>query len=642
MSAEKLEFDLTVNNNSLGKALDDGSKKAGILEGALSTALGVFGGGLALKGFEFLGEKIGDVVDFAQESVVAFSEQEDALNRLGQALRASGSYSGAAMESFSKFASEMQKASKFGDETVLSQVAVAKSFGATNAGAKDLVQAAANLSATFGGGLEENVDKLGKTLSGTTGRLAMYIPELKNLTKEQLAAGEAARIINEKFSGAAANELNTYTGRVALLKNAYSDMQEEIGSAIANSSLLKDAQALLTSTFQKLSQAVADYNTENDRSQNGYMETETSLEQLGRKYSGLTGDIEELEKKAAKLPGGLDNFDASKLKIYRQELSDLETQVNNAAIEVKVNDTKDALGKGPEKGPAVPQDVLDSRAKLNAELLNLEQQQVLEENNVAMEGENAKIENDLARQQAELQRITDFNATKTELEYQMKEAQLATMQDGLDKDLEMKKLAQEKELALLKIKNDGIVKSANLTRDAEKKASAERVAQAQQTAAILTGIVAVSANIASVMMKDGSKEAFYVQKAAALAQAGVATWLAMAQANALPPPTNGPAMVAAKVNGAIAISGIAASTLKGFATGGIIGDENGATMGPDNVTINARKGEMMLNGDQQKTVFDALQNGNLGGDRPIIIQIDGREVFRAVRERVRAGERLDK
>jgi hypothetical protein len=639
MMASQLEFELKVSKDELSKSLKQSIKDAFDLEGALTTAIGVFGGNLFTKAFDAIGDGFRETIQFAKESVKAYSEQEDALNRLSQALRAAGSFSDGAMDDFSAFASTMQKASKYGDEVVISQIAVAKSFGSTNAGAKDLVQAAANLAATFGGSLEENVTKLGKTLSGTTGRLAQYIPELKNLTTEQLAAGEAARIVNEKFGGAAANELNTYSGRVVSLSNAYSDMQEEIGGVIANAALLKDAQSALGGIISQVTQAIADYRVEQQRQQNGFQETESSVEQLGRSYEELTQKVESLEQKGKQLPGGLDNFDTAKLKIFRDELTALETQVNNGAIEAKVNDMKAAMANGPDKGPEVPQEVLDARAKMNAEILNLEQQRILEENNLDMEADNAKIVNDQARQQAEIQRILDFNMTKSELEFQMKEAQLATMQEGADKELAIKKLNDEKELAQMKIKNDALIKQANVTRDAEKKASAERIALQQQTATVITGIVGVSANIASVLTKNGSKEQFYIQKAAALSQAGVAMWLAMAQANALPPPANAPALVAAKVNGAVALSGIAATTLQGFATGGVIGDSNGASMGGDNRVVSVRDGEMVLTADQQKVVFDALNTGNFG-NQPIIIQIDGVEVFKAVRNQVKKGYKL--
>lgn len=637
--ASQLEFELNVKSNQLEGALDGAAKKSDTLKGALQTALGVFAGGAALKGFELLGDAMNSTIQFAKDSVHAYSEQEDALNKLAQSLRAAGSYSANAVDDFSSFAAEMQKASKYGDEVVLSQIAVAKSFGATNSGAKDLVQAAANLGATFGGSLEENVTKLGKTLSGTTGRLAQFIPELKDLTTEQLAAGEAARIVNEKFGGAAANELNTYSGRVVSLSNAFSDMQEEIGGVIANSNILKDAQSVLGGILGDVTQAIADYRTEQQRQENGFQESEATVNQLGRSYEELTQKVEDLEKKGKSLPGGLDNFDTAKLNKFKNELTALETQVNNAAIESKVNDMKAALENGPEKGPQVPTDVLDARAKMNAEILNLEQQRINEENNLSIEADNAKIVNDQARQAAEIQRMLDFNMTKSELEFQMKEQQLAVMQEGADKELAIKKLNEEKELAQMKIKNDSIIKQANLTRDTEKKVSAERIALQQATAATITGIAGTAANIATIFTKEGSKEQFYIQKAAALAQATTAMWLGIAQANIVPPPGNIAAAAAAKAQGAIAISGILASTLTGFATGGVIGDSNGASMGGDNRVVTVRDGEMVLNADQQKVVFDALNNGAFG-NQPIIIQIDGVEVFKAVRNQVKKGYKL--
>ena len=127
------------------------------------------------------------VKDFVIGSVNAAIEQENAINRLNQALRASGSFSEEASQDLLNFSSELQKVSIYGDEVVAGQLAVAKSFGATNEQSKQLVQAAANLAATFGGSLESNVEKLGKTFSGNAGRLAQYIPELKSLTEEQIS-----------------------------------------------------------------------------------------------------------------------------------------------------------------------------------------------------------------------------------------------------------------------------------------------------------------------------------------------------------------------------------------------------------------------------------------------------------------------
>ena len=179
-------------------------------------------------------------------SISAYAEEETALNKLAQALKLTGSYSQEAVQSVKDFAANMQQNSKFADENVIAQVAYARSLGLTTKQSQELVTAAANMSATLGGSLEGNVEKLGLTLSGTAGRLTRLIPELKSLTEAQLKNGEAADIINKKYSGAAASELNTYEGRVAKLHNTYNDLQESIGGAIVNSTAFKTATDIIS------------------------------------------------------------------------------------------------------------------------------------------------------------------------------------------------------------------------------------------------------------------------------------------------------------------------------------------------------------------------------------------------------------
>lgn len=73
------------------------------------------------------------------------------------------------------------------------------------------------------------------------------------------------------------------------------------------------------------------------------------------------------------------------------------------------------------------------------------------------------------------------------------------------------------------------------------------------------------------------------------------------------------AIVDKVLSGAALNEGWLSNLLKGstesHAEGGIVGQANGASMGPDNTMINAREGEMVLNADQQKRLFDIL-NGN--------------------------------
>ena len=73
------------------------------------------------------------------------------------------------------------------------------------------------------------------------------------------------------------------------------------------------------------------------------------------------------------------------------------------------------------------------------------------------------------------------------------------------------------------------------------------------------------------------------------------------------------ALVAAA--GAVQLASImAAKPIKHFAAGGVVGGMNGATMGADNTTIAARNGEMIMNANQQRALWDMLNgSGNAAG-----------------------------
>jgi hypothetical protein len=59
------------------------------------------------------------------------------------------------------------------------------------------------------------------------------VPELQNLSEEQLEAGEGVDLIREKFDGAAKAMGDTATGALQQLSNTFGDFQEQIGETIA-------------------------------------------------------------------------------------------------------------------------------------------------------------------------------------------------------------------------------------------------------------------------------------------------------------------------------------------------------------------------------------------------------------------------
>ena len=136
---------------------DGASKAFGQLKVAAAAALGVIAGRA--------------VVNFLEESVTAAAASEAAFATLGKQLELTGEGGAAALAGMQGFASEMQNTTKYGDDLVISQLAVAKSFGISNSEAKSLVKAAAELAAATGQSLDSAVQALGKSLSGVTGKL---------------------------------------------------------------------------------------------------------------------------------------------------------------------------------------------------------------------------------------------------------------------------------------------------------------------------------------------------------------------------------------------------------------------------------------------------------------------------------------
>ena len=224
-SGEKFSKEFKRETN--GNLLSDFNKNILGSLGSITKAAAVAGAAIAgIAGFTVF------------KSIGAAREQEDAVNRLNGALRASGSFSTESSEDLQAFASELQKVTTIGDETALSQLALAKGFGASNDQAKAIVSGAADLAVALGQDLESATRNISKTLGGLSGELGEVITELKNLTQEQLKSGAAIDLIAQKFQGLAQNETQTFSGALAQAGNAFGDLFEEIGAIITQNPII--------------------------------------------------------------------------------------------------------------------------------------------------------------------------------------------------------------------------------------------------------------------------------------------------------------------------------------------------------------------------------------------------------------------
>lgn len=126
------------------------------------------------------------------------------------------------------YASELQSITAVGDETIIPFMAQLASAGRTQAEIQDIMTVALDMSADGIMSLDSAVSALNKTYSGTAGTLGNQIAELKGLSKEQLANGEAVKILGEKYKGMAKSVADA-TGSLEKMKGAKGDFEEQLG-----------------------------------------------------------------------------------------------------------------------------------------------------------------------------------------------------------------------------------------------------------------------------------------------------------------------------------------------------------------------------------------------------------------------------
>lgn len=630
----KLEATAVETGDSTDAAFSRGASGIASLGGALTKS--VFLGNIAAEAFQVVA---GAVKDFVVGSVAAAQEQENALNRLSQALRASGDFSQEAVDDFSAFASELQRTSVFGDEVVISQLALAKSLGASNGEAKALVQAAANLSATFGGDLEGNVEKLGKSLNGTIGKLGQFIPELKLLTKEQLAAGGAADLINQKFGGAAAAQLDTYAGRVTALSNALSDMQEELGTNVTESGFVADAVSVLTTLFQDFTQSLADSRIEQKRQNGELVESASSLDQLKRKYEELQVAAIDAEQIIIN-PSLFDTLlarpaaAAKNLELLKQQISATAAEITKAEADIAASAAAaaEAEKKKPKPAEVVDDQTLNQRRQQGVELLALD----------------AEIENQRQIQAEELRLAgLELNTVNNE-QFIQAEMEAALLRNQAAYDAELAKNALIENATNQRLANDAAAKKKLL---ADERAFGQASVASQKNQVLLEQqILNTRLNAAQGFLSAGislAKQGSNEQKALQVAQATISTYTAANQALSSPP---GPPFTLPLVAATIAqgLANVAKITSQGFEDGGIV---PGSSNFGDRVPVRVNSGEMILNKQQQANLFEQA-NGGGGNDSimaaimslgdkiqnmTLVVQADGREIARLVRDERNGG-----
>jgi len=269
--------------------------------------------------------------------------------------------------------------------------------------------------------------------------------------------------------------------------------------------------------------------------------------------------------------------------------------------------------------------------------LRFEAMQIQFENEALLESEW-----DLTRFDASLAREEEFIARKQEaldLELQANleriEKSRASEDDKYNARLQLEQKYNNESQRLSTDLNKKTIENRKAREAEEKKFDEQRLTASQNLFGALADVAA-----------NGGAESFGIWKALAISEATIAGYLAIQKALAsAPPPFNFVAAAAVGIQTGLQLSKISTTQPPKFEQGGIVG---GNSFSGDQITARVNSGEMILNKNQQGKLFQLANGGGNQVEGLLVeliqavregtrIEIDGREVFAAMRDASSSG-----
>lgn len=446
-----------------------------------------------------------------------------------------------------------------------------------------------------------------------------------------------------KFQGAIAKQSKTLSGVTSTLNDNFFLLQQSIGDAF-RPALVAGAETII-GVLQDLNKWVKE-NQQEFEVWTGFMsevfenvvgfagealKTVTPLDKINDKLleqdermSMLVKRKNELKSRKGSFFGIFDESDALSIKKVEQQIAGLNYEmqqtlkqrkkiVDAAAEDKQTDETRDPAGdKKVQEEQNVNRQILAERAKLNEQLLLLDQDRQIQEEQIKLQNQQISME----EREMALMEIMQHEQQKAQIIYDAEAQRASQIMDAEQRTMALKIAQRKKEIAVEQA-------SAN----AKKAIREADLRHQQQMVAGFGRALSMAAGLA----KKGTAE----QKIFATAAATINTYAAATRAyRDYPYPANIAVMATTIAAGLAQVKEI---TKASFATGGVVGGFNGTSMGNDNMTANVRRGEMILNGQEQKKLFDIATGREQQPNEPrqleltTIVQIDEREIARSVR-----------
>lgn len=277
-----------------------------------------------IKSFSAISSGIKKATAAIAECSDAYEKQTNAETLLQTAVKNNPYLNEHSVFQLKEYASYLQSISTVGDEEILPFMAQLAAAGRTQAEIQDIMNAALDISASGTMSLASAVKNLNKTFSGLSGELGESVPQIKQLTTEQLKNGEAVKVLANQYSGMAKNVAGS-TGGWQQFKNTLGDMKEMIGKNFSETK--NSAGQVLNNFFSKIIEKMqsAKKAAEEFRVKLGLIAqndgTDATLSSYQAELNLLKDQNAEIQKKQKALSSGSwKNYAADRLNELKQEV----------------------------------------------------------------------------------------------------------------------------------------------------------------------------------------------------------------------------------------------------------------------------------------------------------------------------------
>lgn len=171
---------------------------------------------------------LGGLKKLVDGSTDSFLKQNSALINYEKAIRKAN----LSLTAMNGLKTELSRGNFFTDDDLNNTIAFVSDMKLTEEQIRDVMTAATDMAAKGVMPLDTAVKQLAATYSGASGTLGKIAPQVKNLTKEQMANGEAVKILKEQYAGYADMMASSFSGRDTQFKNNFGDLKNEVGAIV--------------------------------------------------------------------------------------------------------------------------------------------------------------------------------------------------------------------------------------------------------------------------------------------------------------------------------------------------------------------------------------------------------------------------